>query len=75
MPKVLITVTLDADVLSALRARAARVGRGCSELIEDVLRRDLGFDVLERLWAANDLDEQEAASLAVEAQHETRLVN
>lgn len=72
MPKVRITVTLDAVVLSALRARAAHVGRGWSELIEDALRLDLGLDVLERLWAANDLDEQEAVSLAVEAQHQTR---
>ena len=41
-------------------------------MIEESLRRDLGLDVFERLWAKNDLDEDEAMALALEAQHETR---
>jgi plasmid stability protein len=72
MPKVRTTVTLDDHVLKAVKVRAARMGKGDSELIEEVLRRDLGLDVLDRLWAVNDMPEEEATALAVEAQHETR---
>ena len=72
MPKVRTTVTIDESVLKAVKIRAARLGRGDSEVIEESLRRDLGLDLLERLWAANDLPEDDAAALAVEAQHKTR---
>jgi len=41
-------------------------------VIEEALRRQLGFELLERLWGANDLSEDDAVALAVEAQHETR---
>jgi hypothetical protein len=36
------------------------------------LRRDLGLDLLERLWERNRLSEAQATALAVEAQHKTR---
>lgn len=72
MPKVRTTLTIDEEVLRAVKVRAARSGRGDSEVIEDALRRDLGLDLLERLWARNRLSEEEARSLAVEAQHATR---
>ncbi len=72
MPKVRTTVTLDERVLRAVKVKAARTGRGDSELIEEILRRDLGLDVLDRLWAVNDMPEAEATALAVEAQHATR---
>ncbi len=72
MAKVRTTVTLDDEVLRAVKIRAARLGRGDSEVIEASLRRDLGLDVLERLWAKNALSEDEAIALAVEAQHKTR---
>jgi plasmid stability protein len=72
MAKVRTTVTLDDEVLRAVKIRAARLGRGDSEVIEACLRRDLGLDVLERLWATNDLSEDDATALAVEAQHKTR---
>ena len=72
MAKVRTTVTLDDEVLRAVKIRAARLGRGDSEVIEASLRRDLGLDVLERLWAKNDLSEHDATALAVEAQHKTR---
>jgi hypothetical protein len=39
-------------------------GRGAS--------RDLGLDLLERIWSRSKLDEDEAMELAVEAQHRTR---
>ncbi|MGQ0550471.1 MAG: ribbon-helix-helix protein, CopG family [Armatimonadota bacterium] len=72
MPKVRTTLTLDADVLRAVKVRAARTGKGDSEVIEESLRRDLGLDLLERLWATNRLSEEEARKLAVEAQHRSR---
>jgi len=72
MTKVRTTLTIDADVLRAVKVRAARLGRGDSDVIEESLRRDLGLDLLERLWERNTLSEAEATSLAVEAQHETR---
>jgi len=72
MAKVRTTLTVDADVLRAIKVRAARSGKGDSEVIEEALRRDLGLDLLDRLWAANDLPEEDAIALAVEAQHQTR---
>jgi hypothetical protein len=72
MTKVRTTLTIDADVLRAVKVRAARTGRGDSEVIEEALRRDLGIDVLDRIWAVNDMEEDEATALAVEAQHRTR---
>ena len=55
-----------------MKIRAARSGRGDSEVIEEALRRDLGLDLLEELWERNELGEQEASDLAVEAQHKVR---
>ncbi len=72
MPKIRTTVTIDESVLKAVKIRAARLGRGDSEVIEESLRRDLGLDLLERLWAKTDLSEEAATELAVEAQHKTR---
>jgi Ribbon-helix-helix protein, copG family len=72
MAKVRTTVTIEESVLRAVKIRAARLGRGDSEVIEESLRRDLGLDLLERLWTKNDLSEDDATALAVEAQHKTR---
>jgi hypothetical protein len=72
MAKVRTTLTIDSEVLRAVKVQAARLGKGDSDVIEEALRRDLGLDLLDRLWAANDLDEAEALALAVEAQHRTR---
>jgi len=72
MAKVRTTLTIDADVLRAVKVRAARTGKGDSEVIEAALRRDLGLDLLEGLWARNRLSDEEAGKLAVEAQHTTR---
>lgn len=72
MTKVRTTVTLDQDVLRWVKVRGARQGKGDSEVIEESLRRDLGLDLLERLWAKNRMDEDEAMRLALEAQHRTR---
>jgi len=72
VPKVRTTLTIDPEVLRAVKVRAARTGKGDSEVIEEALRRDLGLDLVERLWAKNDIPEDEAMKLAVEAQHATR---
>ncbi len=72
MSKTRTTLTIDDLVLRAVKIRAARTGQGDSEVIEGALRRDLGLDLLERLWALDPLPEEEAGALAVEAQHETR---
>jgi hypothetical protein len=70
--KVRTTLTIDEDILRWVKVRAARTGKGDSQVIEESLRRDLGLDMLERLWERNQLGEDEAVDLAVEAQHATR---
>lgn len=72
MAKVRTTLTIDEEVLRAVKVRSARTGKGDSEVIEEALRRELGFDLLEQLWQRNDLGEDDAVALAVEAQHKTR---
>jgi hypothetical protein len=72
MAKIRTTVTLDEEVLRWVKVRAARQGKGDSQVIEESLRRDLGLDLLERIWAGNRMNEDEAMRLAVEAQHRTR---
>ena len=73
MAKVRTTLTVDEEVMRWVKIRAARTGKGDSEVIEEALRRDLGLDLLERLWSAPPLPEEDAMALAVEAQHKTRV--
>jgi len=72
MSKVRTTLTIDEEVLLAVKVQAARTGKADSQVIEDALRRDLGLDLLERLWSRSTLNESEAVEMAVEAQHQTR---
>jgi Ribbon-helix-helix protein, copG family len=72
MAKVRTTLTIDEQVLRAVKVRGARTGKGDSQVIEEALRRELGFDLLERLWQRADPGEEQALALAVEAQHQTR---
>jgi len=72
MAKVRTTLTVEEEVLRAVKVKAARTGKGDSQVIEDALRRELGLDLLAELWSRNDLPEEEANALAVEAQHVTR---
>lgn len=46
MTKVRTTLTIDPEVLRAVKLRAARLGKGDSDVIEEALRRDLGLDLL-----------------------------
>jgi hypothetical protein len=61
-----VTLYVDQDVLRAARVRAARTDKRDSEVVEDALRAYLGFDVLERVWARSNLNEDEAMRLAVD---------
>jgi hypothetical protein len=72
MAKVRTTLTIDEEVLRAVKVRGARTGKGDSEVIEDALRSELGLDLLERLWQRPDVGEEETLALALEAQHTTR---
>jgi hypothetical protein len=73
MAKVRTTLTVDEDVLRAVKIVAARAGKGDSQVIEEALRRDLGLDLLERLWSRNEMSEEDAMALAIEAQQATRV--
>lgn len=72
MTKTRTTLTIDEEVLRAVKVRAARTGKGESEVIEEAVRRDLGLDLMERLWARNDMAEEDAMELALEAQQKAR---
>jgi hypothetical protein len=72
MRKVRTTLTLDEEVMRLVKVRAARQGKGDSEVIEESLRRDLGLELLDRLWSKDRLSEEQAMQLALEAQHSTR---
>lgn len=67
-----VTFYLDEDVLRAARVSAARSDRRDSEVVEEALRAFLGFDVVERVWARSDLDENDALQLAVSELHAMR---
>lgn len=73
MAKTRTTLTVDEKVLRAVRIKAARTGKRDSEVIEESLRRDLGLDTLEQIWArVNPLSEEEAMKLAVSEVHAMR---
>lgn len=72
MTKARTTLTIDEQVLTAVRVEAARTGRRDSEVIEMAVRRDLGLDLLDRLWASADLDDDDAMELAREGQAAAR---
>jgi hypothetical protein len=73
MAKVRTTLTIDEEVLRAVKLRAAGTGMGDSQVIEDALRRDLGLDALDELWASVEpLSEDEAMKLALESQRFAR---
>ena len=72
MSKVRTTITVDESVMRAVRVRAAREGRSDGEVIERALRREVGFELLDRLWAKGDLGEDAAMELVLEAQRAVR---
>jgi len=72
MRKKQTTLTLDEDLLAAVRARSDRMGMSVDEWVERMLRNELGFELLDRLRQRNDLSEAEAMALALEAQRAVR---
>ena len=73
MAKARTTLTIDEDVLRAVKLRAAATGSGESKVIEDAVRRDLGLDTLTELWAkVEPMPERAAMELALEAQEAAR---
>jgi len=72
MGKIRTTLTIDEEVMRAVKVQAARSGKADGQVIEEALRRDLGLDLLERLWSRSDLTEEQAMDLALEAQQKTR---
>ncbi len=72
MTKTRTTLTIDEEVLRAVKVRAARTGKGESEVIEEAVRKDLGLNLMERLWARNTMTEDEAMKLAIEEQEAFR---
>ena len=72
MAKVRMTVTVDEDVMRAVRIAAARTGKDDSQVIEDALQRELGVDLLSRMQTRNQMSEDDAMALAIEAQHAAR---
>ena len=73
MSKARTTLTVDEDVLRAVRIRAARTGKRDSQVIEESLRRDLGLDALEEIWAGvRPAPEAEGHDLATSELHAMR---
>jgi Arc/MetJ family transcription regulator len=72
MTKTRTTLTIDQDLLRAVKVQAARIGVGDSEIIERAVRHHLGWDILDELWAKADLTEEEGMGLALEAQRWAR---
>ena len=73
MSKTRTTLTIDEDVLRAVKLRAAATGEGESVVIEKAIRRDLGLDALTELWAnVEPMPESDAMDLSLEAQRAAR---
>lgn len=67
-----VTVAMDSELLRAVNVKADRTGSSESGVIEDALRRSLGFDLLRRLRALAQLGGREAMELAQEGRTAAR---
>ena len=73
MAKTRTTVTLDEDVLKAVKLRAARQGLRESEVIERALRDSLLMSPLEMMWAkVDEMPEDEVMELVLQEQKAAR---
>lgn len=63
MAKARTTLTLDEEVFRAVKIEAARRGKRESQVIEESLRRDLGLDDLEEIWARVTASPSEAEGM------------
>ena len=69
------TVYVDEELLRAAKVEAALSGRSDADVREAALRRYLGLDVLDRVWARNAADPltaDEALAIAYEELGESR---
>lgn len=71
-PKRKVTFYLSDDVLRATRVSAARSDKRDSEVVEEALRKHLGFDVLDRVWGRASISDAEAMKLALTETHAYR---
>lgn len=61
------TLYIDEGLLQSARDLASRTDREEQDVVEDALRRYLGFQMLEQIWSRGDLpSEDDATSLAYE---------
>jgi len=72
MGKLKTTVYLDDDVARAAKVLAARTGQREYEIVNEALRRYLGLEAVEDVWAHSTLTEQEATDLAYSELHAMR---
>jgi len=76
MAKTRTTLTIDEDLFRAIKIKAARTGMRDSQVIEESLRRDLGFDGLEDIWAqvkpAPEVDGLDLANAEIHAMREEK---
>jgi hypothetical protein len=72
--RVKTTVCIDPTLLRAVRAAGARTGKKPSAIVEEALRRYLGFELLRRAppCASQEPDEDEALDLAYRELREGR---
>ena len=75
MAAVRVTLSIDENLLRALRISAARHGKRDSELVEEALREHFGFGVIERIQEQSpfkDMDEDELMELVNAEVHAMR---
>lgn len=59
-----MTHNMDESVIEDLHAAADRLGASEDEVIEDAVRRFVGLEILDELWARNHLREDDAMDIA-----------
>lgn len=67
-----VTFYISDDVLRAARVSAARSDKRDSEVVEEALRKHLGFDMVERVWARSTVNDDDAMKLAIAETHAYR---
>ncbi len=72
MAKKKTTVYIDEDLLRAAKVMAARNGVREYQILEDALRRYLGWEGIRNAWSRSDLSEDQALDLAYEELHAAR---
>ena len=72
MAKKKTTVYIDEDLLRAAKIMAARTGVREYQILEDALRRYLGWEGIRNTWSRSDLSEDQALDLAYEELHAAR---